>query len=590
MDKLYIIVIIIFGTLPAAFSQKHDVLWLSGYDGGSASIGQDDWGINIIKFIDSPSDIKISDNQDYEVNFALTNTILCDSFGNLVLYSNGQHVYGNTFSVMPNGNFIGINNVANGYNVGQGTIALPLNGKKSAYCVINTETEFHDNDASGKNLFFNLIQTDNNNVGTVLEKRTLISDDYIAAGQITAVKHANGRDWWVTAPKWFSEKYYQLLIDTSGVKSIDTLITTDINKDGAGMAKYTPDGSKYVRAVSKQAGQPFRIDIFDFDRCTGQLSNQITKLHPQQGFGVGVEFSSNSRYLYIFRTTMVFQYDLYANDIFATETLVGEYDGFLSNGAPFTPTTFYASQTGFDDRIYIASTHTGKHLHYMNFPNRQGENCKLIQHGIELRCYNDSSIPNLPNFRLGPVDGSSCDTLGFDNHPLARFRWDFEDTLTPLRVTFTDMSAYEPDSWHWAFGDGVTYDTTASGEVFHVFPAPGLYTVCLIVDNMYSADTICYDVQVGQSVGSTEVQKAVFNASVWPNPCRDQFTLHINSAADWVRVDIALYDALGRHAVHQAWRGPVGQVHVKGLPYGVYSARVLVEGKYAGTLQVLKVK
>jgi hypothetical protein len=107
---------------------------------------------------------------------------------------------------------------------------------------------------------------------------------------------------------------------------------------------------------------------------------------------------------------------------------------------------------------------------------------------------------------------------------------------------------------------------------------------------MYSADTICYDVQVGQSVGSVEVQESVFNASVWPNPCRDQFTVHVNGAADWARVDIEMYDVLGRPAVHQAWRGPVGQVHMKGLPDGVYSARVLIEGKYAGSLQVLKVE
>ncbi|MCB9306928.1 MAG: hypothetical protein H6565_10050 [Lewinellaceae bacterium] len=93
---------------------------------------------------------------------------------------------------------------------------------------------------------------------------------------------------------------------------------------------YSPDGTKYIRTNDVILGEPFRVDIYDFDRCTGQLSNQRTKFLDYPGFGVGIAVSPDSRYLYVMRTTKAFQYDLTAADIFATETLVAEWDGFIS--------------------------------------------------------------------------------------------------------------------------------------------------------------------------------------------------------------------------------------------------------------------
>jgi hypothetical protein len=587
MIKKYLTIIMLPMFLPLAIAQKHDNIWYLGYGGGTETPYDDEWGIAIIEFKNNT--ITIEENQYYQTDFSLTNSIISDSLGQLITYSNGQHIYGANHQIMPNGDFIGLNDVHTGQNIPQGAITLPINEKKGYYITLSTEFESHDSDVSGLNLYENTIFIGQNSSGIVTEKRKLIINDYISGGQITAIKHANGRDWWVTIPKWNSEKYYQLLIDTSGVSSVDTLVTDNVNQDGVGMAKYAPNGTKYVRTISKYLNQPFRIDIFDFDRCTGQLSNQITKNHPQDGFGVGVEFSPDSRYLYIFRTTKVFQYDLTAPDIFATETLVAEYDGFLSNGGVNTPTSFFMSQLGPDGKIYTASTRYGKHLHHMDFPNRAGTACGLVQHGIELPVYNNSSMPNLPNFRLGAVDGTACDTLGIDNHPLARFRWNFEDTLTPLRVTFTDLSNYEPDNWQWVFGDGVVLDTTASGEVFHTFPSAGLYTVCLTASNGYSADTICYDIQVGQSVNQLEILPTELAATVWPNPTRDQFTLHISSIADWQRADMVVYDYIGRAVARTAWRGAVGQARIGNLPSGVYTAQVSVEGRFLGAVKVIKV-
>jgi hypothetical protein len=38
----------------------------------------------------------------------------------------------------------------------------------------------------------------------------------------------------------------------------------------------------------------------------------------------------------------------------------------------------------------------------------------MEQHGIDLERYFSNSLPNHPNYHLGPVDGSACDSLGIN--------------------------------------------------------------------------------------------------------------------------------------------------------------------------------
>jgi len=142
--------------------------------------------------------------------------------------------------------------------------------------------------------------------------------------------------------------------------------------------------------------------IYDFDRCTGLLSNQCSTVfeYPPLKFGIGVSCSPDSRYLYVTETIYVYQYDLTAPDIFATKTVVGEYDGFLS--AFDLPLYYWQAQLAPDGRIYIGGLNTGSHLSYIQHPTREGLACGFVPHGMNLTVVNQYSIPNHPNFRLGP--------------------------------------------------------------------------------------------------------------------------------------------------------------------------------------------
>jgi PKD repeat protein len=98
-------------------------------------------------------------------------------------------------------------------------------------------------------------------------------------------------------------------------------------------------------------------------------------------------------------------------------------------------------------------------------------------------------MPYFPNYRLGPIDGSSCDTLGINNIPVASFYWE----ATGLDVGFSNTSYHEPTSYIWDFGDptGGSGNTSTEVNPHHIYPAPGSYNVCLTAANNNGSDIIC---------------------------------------------------------------------------------------------------
>jgi PKD repeat protein len=80
-----------------------------------------------------------------------------------------------------------------------------------------------------------------------------------------------------------------------------------------------------------------------------------------------------------------------------------------------------------------------------------------------------------------------CDTIYICGDPVANFG----QSIAGTTVTFSDSSLNFPNSYYWDFGDGAT-DTVASPT--HTYPTVGLYTACLIVNNLCGNDTTCFDV------------------------------------------------------------------------------------------------
>lgn len=72
------------------------------------------------------------------------------------------------------------------------------------------------------------------------------------------------------------------------------------------------------------------------------------------------------------------------------------------------------------------------------------------------------------------------------NPPIADFSAEPLSGISPLAVSFTDLSSGSPTSWLWNFGDG---HTSTNQNPFHVYQNPGWYDVTLTAGRGPMSDT-----------------------------------------------------------------------------------------------------
>ena len=160
---------------------------------------------------------------------------------------------------------------------------------------------------------------------------------------------------------------------------------------------FSPDGKRFARGRGFDDG----VYLFDFDRTTGKLSNDkfLKIIGKKNDASFGCAFSSNNRFLYLARDTFIYQYDMEANNIFASQTITGQWD-LKGDGYNFS-TSFNNLMLGPDCRIYGTTIATTRYMHVINKPNLKGKNCEVFQRGLKMPTHIAWGVPNYPNFRLG---------------------------------------------------------------------------------------------------------------------------------------------------------------------------------------------
>ena len=529
---------------------------------------------------------------DTGMDFNFTDASICDAQGKLLFYTNGIYIADATHEVMENGD--SINNAGltyqyteTGLPVPQGVLVLPAPGNDSLYYLFHGPIDFGPNGLNTHipKLFYSKVNMNlNGGLGAVIEKDHLLIEDTLAIGKLTACKHANGRDWWLLVRKdeRFSRNVYRLLLTPQGVLNMGKQDAGPdiIYPNGAvGNVVFSPDGTKYV-SHEIRFNPRNAIDIYDFDRCTGELQHlEHFTMDDSIFLTGGASVSPDSRLLYIVTHVSIFQFDLLAADIEATRNVVAEYDGFI--GYPY-PSKFGIPQIGSNGKIYIASYATDTFMHVINTPNQPGLGSHVAQHSIGLSNLNDKSIPNFPNYRLGPLDGSPCDTLGLDNHPLAGFTWYAEE----LEITFSDNSYYRPEQWLWDFGDG---SSSTERNPIHSYAVPGEYYVCLTVSNEYDSDTACHWVSVDTLLTATEPLSTGGSVRLYPNPAREEVWLSFDEPlthpATWT-----VFDTVGRQVGAVALQPGKSRYHLftGGLASGLYFWNLQSEGRILAAGKVVR--
>ncbi len=257
---------------------------------------------------------------------------------------------------------------------------------------------------------------ENNGLGKVVEANMLIATGDLPSPVL--LKHGNGRDWWLILGDMLSQTYFIYLINAEGIflrhhQNIAPASLTDY-----GYALASPDG-KYFVSNDDSTG----LWIFDFDRCTGLLSNpRVLPYQPPVFWTASLAFSADSRFLYPGTHLVVYQLDMETIDsTYMAFDTIGRYEYGASPAPPYY-THFFLPELRPDGKIYYGTLYSSTAYHVINRPALPLLASDMSQRIIELPTQNASTRCYFPNYRLGKWQGSPCDTLAFAPDPEHRFQ------------------------------------------------------------------------------------------------------------------------------------------------------------------------
>lgn len=340
------------------------------------------------------------------MEFEAACTVMCDSTGDLLFYSNGCYIARADHQMMLNGDSISHSILKTSFcNSGgnpnmQGILSLPKPGSSSQYYLFYTDlgdpyTMMPYFPLAPEVLYYAVIDMSlENGQGKVIEKNTVIVQDTFSRGMIQAARHANGKDWWVIQPESHSNCSWTLLLTENGIDTVFKQCIGHVwdDHDPTGQAVFAPDLSRYAR-VNYFNG----LNLFDFDNATGLFSNPQHISFGQDTFYFnGAAFSSNSRFLYATCYNHTWQYDVLSENIADSRVLVGELS--TPPSLPYK-TRFNQAQLAPDGKIYIAGIGGFTYLHVIEKPNCFGLACNLQQYAIELAAFSSYTMPNIPHFK-----------------------------------------------------------------------------------------------------------------------------------------------------------------------------------------------
>ncbi|MBK9637998.1 MAG: hypothetical protein IPO63_09320 [Bacteroidetes bacterium] len=172
----------------------------------------------------------------------------------------------------------------------------------------------------------------NNGLGAVTQKNVML-DPVSTKDALMAVKHGNGKDWWLVTRKWdypnlaFDNAFYVYLIDSTGIYPQTVQTEGALRQTNGGDIAFNYDGTMMAVCDIRNL-----IELYDFDRCTGMISSPLNiELPSTTGpfkYYASACFSPNNRFLYVLSIlaideAYIYQYDLQATNIATSKTQIG---------------------------------------------------------------------------------------------------------------------------------------------------------------------------------------------------------------------------------------------------------------------------
>jgi hypothetical protein len=431
MRKLKCIIFILISSIFCSSAQNEGNIWYFGENAG-------------LDF-NSGFPIALTDGQ---LNTNEGCASISDNNGDLLFYTDGMTVYNKNHIIMPNG--FGL--LGNTSSTQSGIIIKKPTSNTIYYL-------FTADGTSGNSGGLNYSEVDitlDGGLGDINTNKN-IPVFANACEKVAVITHSNSLDFWIISRLENSNTYHSYLLTSSGLNM--TPVVTNIGPVYApdvGYLRGSPGGGK-IAAANFIVGT---IDIFDFDKNTGLLSNSITISGFVSGDAYGIEFSPNSTFLYVG--------EYYSHNINQYNLLAGSNAAIISSVLSIGQSTqgnIGALQLGPDGKIYLSIV-SASNLAVIDNPDIFGLGCNFNVNGPQLA--GRISWNGLPTFYSSIFVPTN--TFSFNNTCVGD-------------SSFFNLTNTSFDSILWNFGDpnsGIDNNSTDFNP-FHIFTDTGTFHI-----NLYS--------------------------------------------------------------------------------------------------------
>ena len=420
------------------------------------------------------------------INTAEGCAAISDKNGNLLFSTDGSNVYDKLGSVMPNGSGL----LGNPSST-QAAVIVPKPGsyvssqsRPSSFYVFTVDYNFGTNGIRYSEINMNL----NGGLGDVLivNKNTHIIDT-TTTEKIAIAKHANDCDYWVICKPVNTNDFHSYLVSSTGVSPSPVISSPGPNIPASlGYISVSPDNSM----ISLVSTNPKVLYVYDFDDNTGMLSTKFFENDPTGNRPYGVEFSPNSRYIYItgFNTPInnnIYQYDLTTSNnaaFIASKTIAG-----TTTNSGSANRTLGALKLGPDNKIYVALPDTSR-LGVINNPNNPGLTCNYVDYQQALTNKSVLGLTTFPNFHVVPKPNIEDSVYSGSNHCV-------NDTILFYLDDTSQVYDYEWFISNTSFPSVIiASDTTPT--ISHAFQSGEDYLIKAIIQRKCYTDTIIDTVSI----------------------------------------------------------------------------------------------
>ncbi|MFN3404867.1 MAG: PKD domain-containing protein [Cytophagaceae bacterium] len=390
-----------------------------------------------------------------------------DQTGNLLFYTNGLNVWDKTHGLMQNG--LGLKSNP-GYT--QNSLFVPNSSNaKEYYLFTNGQDGIYYSviDITGNGGKGSVISRDNAVIANTTEKLAGAGDD-------------QGNVWIVTHLKT-SNQFASIKLSPSGVNNTHVIssVGATINSTGKGYLKFSKDGTRIAAANTSEN----TVEIFNFNKITGQLSHSIT-LAVNSPYGI--EFSEDGKYLYVTSSEgfvdanngdKIYQFDLSSG---AEASISGSKKMIAHH--PNVSILLKALQLGPDGKIYVALDKAGAgFLSVINNPSSEGNSSGYSSQVINLGAgaISNKGLPNMPANLYGT----------------GKVNYSYSDTCAASPTSFSGFAPENIFSWAWDFGDpGSANNSSNVFDPSHTFANAGVYSVKLTATHACGTSVVSKNINI----------------------------------------------------------------------------------------------